>query len=432
LKRLAVKGAYIIREPSDFIKEGYVIVDGGTVTDITADLPEGEFELIGGAHDIIMPGLINTHGHAPMSLLRGVADDLRLEDWLFNYIFPLEAKFVDTEFAYMGAMLSCLEMIQTGTTAFADGYMLADYVGKAAEEAGMRAWLGEGVVKFPTKSIKDPSRAFSILQEQFERWKGNPLVNPTVFAHSVYSCEPEQLVKTHEFVRKNDIIMQIHVSETETEVQNCIREHGVTPVGLLDRLGCLSDRVIAVHCVAVDDKDIETLARSGVSVAHCPRSNKKLASGIAPVEKMEKAGLNVSLGTDGCASNNNLDMFQEMATAAKLHKVDSLDPTVLGAADVLRMATLNAAKALRFHGGGRIEKGGPADIIVLNGNASNLVPVYNPISHTVYAAHGLNVKHSIISGRVVMKDFKCLTIDEDGLIAECRRISEKIAAYKKL
>jgi 5-methylthioadenosine/S-adenosylhomocysteine deaminase len=432
LKRLAVKGAYIIREPSDFIKDGYVIVDGDTVTDITTVLPEGDFEIIGGAHDIVMPGLINTHGHAPMSLMRGVADDLRLEDWLFNHIFPLEAKFADEEFAYTGTMLSCLEMIQTGTTAFADGYMLSDYVGKAALEAGMRAWLGEGLMKFPTKFIRDPAKAFDILEEYVLRWKSNPLIRPTVFAHSVYSCEPAQLQRLQEFIIKNDILMQIHVSETETEVDNCRKESGVSPVGLLDRLGCLSDRMIAVHCVAVDDSDIEMLAKAGVSVAHCPRSNKKLASGIAPVDKMEKAGINVSIGTDGCASNNNLDMFQEMATAAKLHKVDNLDPTVLGAADVLRMATINAARTLRFEGGGRIKKGGPADIIVLNGNASNLVPVYNPVSHTVYAAHGLNVKHSVIAGRVVMKDFKCLTIDEDALIAECRKIAEKIAAYKKL
>ena len=432
MERIAINGAYIIKTPSDIVKNGFVIIEKGTVTEIIQELPEGDFELIGGAHDIVMPGLINTHGHAPMSLLRGVADDLRLEDWLYNYIFPLEARFADAEFVYLGTMLACLEMIQTGTTAFADGYMLADYVGKAAYKAGMRAWLGEGVVKFPTRFINDPSQAFSILQEQVERWKDNTFITPTVFAHSVYACEPEQIVKTHEFVKKNGIIMQIHVSETWAEVDNCKKEFGVSPVGLLEKLGCLSDIVIAAHCVAVDDNDIEMLAKRGVSLAHCPRSNKKLASGIAPVEKMEKAGINVTLGTDGCASNNNLDMFQEMATAAKLHKVDNLDPTVLGAVDVLQMATRNAAKALKFKGGGRIEQGCPADIIVLDGNASNLVPVYNPVSHVVYAAHGLNVKHSIIAGRVVMKDYKCLTIDEDVLIAECRKVGDKIAAYKKI
>jgi 5-methylthioadenosine/S-adenosylhomocysteine deaminase len=431
MKKLVIHGAYIIKTPDDVVRDAYVLIENGIVTGIDKEKPEGDFELIGGTHDIVMPGLINTHGHAPMSLLRGVADDLRLEDWLFNHIFPLEAKFADTEFVYTGTMLSCLEMIQTGTTTFADGYMLSDYVGKVAAEAGMRAWLGEGLIKFPTRFIKDPAKAFDKLEEYVLRWKSNPLIRPTVFAHSVYSCEPAQLERLQEFIIKNDILMQIHVSETETEVDNCRKEFGVSPVGLLAKLGCLSDRMIAVHCVAVDDSDIEMLAKAEVSVAHCPRSNKKLASGIAPVEKMEKAGINITLGTDGAASNNNLDMFQEMATAAKLHKVDSLDPTVLGAADVLRMATLNAAKTLRFNGGGRIEKGGPADIIVLNGNASNLVPVYNPVSHTVYAAHGLNVKHSIIAGRIVMKDYKCLTIDEDALIAECRKISDKIAAYKK-
>jgi 5-methylthioadenosine/S-adenosylhomocysteine deaminase len=430
MKKLAVQGKYIIKTASSFMVNGFVIIENGIISGISPERPEGDFDIIGGPHDIVMPGLINTHGHAPMSLLRGIADDLRLEEWLNNYIFPLEAKFADTEFVYLGTMLSCLEMMQTGTTSFADGYMLADYVGKAALEAGMRAWLGEGVLKFPTRFIKDPTETFGKLEEYVGRWKDNPLVKPTVCPHSVYTCEPEQIVKTHEFVKKNGMIMQIHVSETMAEVENCRKEFGVSPVGLLDRLGCLSDRVIAAHCVVVDDNDIELLAKAGVSVAHCPRSNKKLASGIAPVEKMEKAGINVSIGTDGAASNNNLDMFQEMATAAKLHKVDSLDPTVLGAVEVLQMATGNAARALKFDGGGRIEKGCPADVIVLDGNASNLVPVYNPVSHTVYAAHGLNVKHSIIAGRVVMKDYKCLTIDEDSLIAECRKIAEKIASFK--
>jgi 5-methylthioadenosine/S-adenosylhomocysteine deaminase len=426
MKRTAVRGAYIVKNSSEVIRKGYVIIEGGIVSDVTEVLPEGEFEILGGPDDIVLPGLINTHTHAAMTLFRGIADDMALEEWLNKYMFPLEAKYVDAEFVYLGTLLACLEMIKSGTTAFCDGYFFMDEAGRAIKEAGMRAWLGEVTSIYPTPSIKDPSKSFEKVEAFIKNWVDDDMVKPTVFPHAVYTNTPQTIQRSYELACKYDIILQTHLNETKTEVRDCKAKNGVTPIKLMDTLGCLSERVLAAHCVVLDNEDIDILASREVSVAHCAKSNKKLASGIAPVDKMIKAGVNVTIGTDGCASNNTLDIFSEMSTAAKLHKVSNMDPTVLGAHDVLDMASLNGARAFGFPGGGRIEKGGPADMIVLDGDAPNLVPVYNPVSHAIYAAHGPNVKDSIIAGRIIMRDFKCLTIDEKAVIRECRRLKEKI------
>jgi 5-methylthioadenosine/S-adenosylhomocysteine deaminase len=426
MKRTAVRGAFIVKNSREIIRNGYVIIKGGIIDDITGIRPEGDFDILGGRHDIILPGLINTHTHAAMTLFRGIADDLALEEWLNKYMFPLEAKFVDAEFEYLGTLLACLEMIKSGTTAFCDGYFFMDEAGRAIKEAGMRAWLGEVTCIYPTPSIKDPEQSFEKVEAFIKNWIDDDMVKPTVFPHAVYTNNPLTLQRSFELACKYDIILQTHLNETKTEVSDCRAKHGVSPIKLMDKLGCLSERVLAAHCVSVGDEDMQILAERKVSVAHCAKSNKKLASGIAPVDDMLKSGINVTIGTDGCASNNTLDIFSEMSTAAKLHKVSNMDPTVLDAHEVLDMATLNAAKAFMFEGGGRIEKGGPADMIVLDGDAPNLVPVYNPVSHAIYAAHGPNVKDSIIAGRVVMKDFKCLTIDQKAIIKECRLLQKKI------
>jgi 5-methylthioadenosine/S-adenosylhomocysteine deaminase len=426
MKRTAVRGAHIVKTSNDIIRDSYVIIENGLVADITKDLPEGDFEVIGGRHDIVMPGLVNAHNHAAMTLFRGIADDMKLEVWWNKYMFPLEQRFVDKEFEYLGTLLACLEMIKSGTTAFCDGYFFMDEGGRAIKEAGMRAWLGDVLSIYPTPSVKDPAATFERTEEFILRWIDDEMVKPTVFPHAVYTNSLESLKKAHEIACKYDVVLQTHISETIHEVEDCRKKYGMSPVKVYDKAGCLSERVVAAHCVAVDDDDIRILAERKVTVAHCAKSNKKLASGIAPVDKMLKAGVRISIGTDGCASNNNLDMFSEMSTAAKLHKVDNLDPTVMSAHDVLEMATANGARMFRIKDGGRIEKGCPADIIVLDGNAPNLVPVYNPISHAIYAAHGTNVKDTIIAGKVVMKNFKCLTIDEKTIIKECRKLQKKI------
>lgn len=425
MKPFAVRGAYVVKGPKDVVSDHYVVVEGDTIREITPKLPEGITEILGGSDDIVMPGFINTHTHAAMTLFRGYADDLPLMTWLQDYIFPAEARFVDPEFVYLGSLLAAWEMTRSGTTAFCDGYFFEDEVGRAAREVGIRAWLGEGILQFPSPSLKDPSVTIEHSRSFVGRWLDDPLVRPTVFPHAVYTCNPDLLERAHALAQEHDLVFQIHLSETASEVQQARELFGTTPARLLDSLGCLSPRTLAAHCVFVDDEEIGLLAQHGVSVAHNAKSNMKLASGIAPVPAMIARGVNVTVGTDGCASNNNLDMISELSTVAKLHKVSTMDPTALDDCTALALATGNAARALNFDGG-RLEAGMPADIVTLDGSAPNLVPIYNPVSHIVYAATGANVKDVVIAGKVVVRDFTSLTVDEKALLRECRRIARKI------
>jgi 5-methylthioadenosine/S-adenosylhomocysteine deaminase len=426
MKSFAVRGGYVVKGPRDVVRDQYVIVEGTAIREITPQLPEGITEVLGGPDDIVMPGLVNTHTHAAMTLFRGYADDLPLMTWLQDYIFPAEAKFVDREFVYLGTLLAAWEMTRSGTTAFCDGYFFEDQVGRAAKEVGIRAWLGEGILQFPSPSLQDPARTIEHSRKFIGRWLDDPLVRPTVFPHAVYTCSTELLQQAYALAEEFDLVFQIHLSETAAEVEQIREKFGMTPVRLLESLGCLSGRTLAAHCVHLDDEEIALLARTGVSVAHNAESNMKLASGIAPVPAMIAAGVNVTVGTDGCASNNNLDMISELSTVAKLHKVSTMDPTALDDCTALALATENAARALKFMGG-RIEAGRPADIITLDGRAPNLVPIYNPVSHVVYAANGSNVRDVVINGRIVVKDFTSLTVDEEALVRECRKIRKRIA-----
>lgn len=425
MKRFAVRGGHIVKSSKDVVRDCYVIVEDKTILEITPTLPEGIDTVLGGPHDIVMPGLINTHTHAPMTLFRGFADDLPLMTWLNDYIFPTEAKFVDSEFVYIGSLLAAWEMTRSGTTAFCDGYFFEDEVGRAAKEVGIRAWLGEGILRFPSPSLSDPSRTIEHSREFVSRRLDDELVRATIFPHAAYTCTPRLLEQAYGLAEEFDLIFQIHVSETAAEVRQVQEQYGMTPPRLLDSIGCLSRRTLAAHCVVLDDEEIRLLAEKGVNVAHNAESNMKLASGIAPVPAMIAAGVNVAMGTDGCASNNNLDMISEMSTVAKLHKISTMDPTVLDGCTALAMATENGAKALGINTG-RIEAGRPADIITLDGRAPNLVPVYDPVSLAVYSASGSNVKDVVINGKIIVRDSVSLTIDEEALIKECRKIRERI------
>lgn len=424
--KFAVQGGYVIKTARDVLKDQYVIVDDSKITEITPDLPQGITEVLGGPDDIVMPGLINTHTHAPMTLFRGIADDMPLMTWLQDHIFPAEAKHVNKEFVYIGSLLAAWEMTRSGTTAFCDGYFFEDEVGRAAKEIGIRAWIGEGILQFSTPSLSDPKRTIEHARNFILRWLDEEMVRPSVFPHAIYTCTPALLKEAYELTKEYDLIYQIHLSETAAEVEQIRQGYNMTPVEFLDSIGCLSEQTLAAHCVVVTDKDIALLAKRKVSVAHNAESNMKLASGIAPVPAMIKAGVNVCIGTDGCASNNNLDMIGEISTVAKLHKISSMDPTVLDECTALTLVTQNGAKALHFSGG-RIEPGRPADIVVLGGKAPNMVPVHNPVSHIIYAATGGNVKDVIINGKIIVKDSKSLTVDEEALIKECRSIQEHIS-----
>ncbi len=425
MPRFAVQGGYVIRSAGVVSTDSYVIVDGGSIVDVTNELPPDITEVLGGPYDIVIPGLVNTHTHAAMTLFRGIADDLPLMTWLKDHIFPAEARYVDREFVYVGSLLAAWEMTRTGTTAFCDGYFFEDEVGRAAREAGIRAWIGEGILRYPTPSLSDPGRAIAHSREFIERWKDDPLVRPTVFPHAVYTCTAELLAQAYALAEEYDLIYQIHLSETASEVDQVRRETGMSPVRYLESLGCLGRRTLAVHCVVLSEDDIGLLARRGVSISHNAESNMKLASGIAPVPSLLRSGVNVSVGTDGCASNNNLDLIGEISSVSKLHKITSMDPTVIDERCAFGMITASGARALG-HPGGVIEPGRPADIAVLDGDSPNLVPVHNPISHVIHAASGCNVKDVVIDGRIVVKSARSVTIDEDALLRECREIQRRI------
>ena len=429
MKRIGVRGRYIIKKPDEVIEDSYVIVEGSTISGITEDLPGDIEEVIGDPHDIVMPGLINTHTHAAMTLFRGIADDLPLITWLKEHIFPMETRFVDKEFVYMGSLLAAWEMIRTGTTGFCDGYFFEDQVARAAKDACIRAWVGEGILDFPTPSIPDPDEAILKTREFIERWIDDPLVTPTIFPHAVYTCSPERLKRAYSLAEDYDLVFQIHLSETASEVDQVKSKYKMSPVALMDSVGCLSERTLAAHCVVLSKDDLDILSRRRATVAHNAESNMKLASGIAPVPSMLSSGINVTIGTDGCASNNNLDMIGEMSTVAKIHKVARLDATVMDAPTVLAMATQNAARAFNARLGS-LEKGMLADIVVLDGRSPNMVPNYNPISNVVYAASGLNVKHVIIDGRIVLKDGICTTLDIESLMSSWNEIQERVRAYR--
>jgi len=369
---------------------------------------------------VVLPGLINSHTHAAMTLFRGLADDLPLMDWLQQHIFPAEQKLTE-EWIYWGTLLACAEMISSGTTTFCDMYLFEHKVAEAAKSAGMRALVGEVLYDFPSPNYGAPENGLRFTESMIHQWQSDPLIRIAVEPHALYTCSPDLLKRCHELSLRHEVPLITHLSENDTEVQQVVERYGRRPVQHLESLGILGPHLIADHCVALDDLDMELLLDRQVQVVHNPESNMKLASGIAPVARLLHMGVNVALGTDGCASNNDLDLFGEMDSCAKLHKVATLDPTALPAAQVLRMATRNGARALGLAGRiGELAPGRWADLIVVDLDQPHLTPLYRPISHLVYAARGSDVRHSIIHGRLVMEDRKLLTLDVQEVMERVR------------
>jgi len=414
------------------IEEGGVAIGGDTILavgrarDLLAQYPAAA--VIAEPQGLIMPGLVNVHTHAAMALFRGLADDLPLMQWLQDHIFPVEATLTG-ELVYQGTLLSICEMIKSGTTSFCDMYLFAGEVARAAAEAGMRAWIGEVLYDFPSPNYGPLDNGFAYTRELLARWRHHPLVTVTLDPHSVYTCSPDLLTRLGAMARNEGALYVIHLAENEEEVRTCRQRYGCTPVGHLEALGLLGPQVVADHCVMLTPAEIALLAERGVKVAHCPESNLKLASGIAPVVQMLEAGICVGLGTDGSASNNDVDLFGEMNTAAKIHKVDRMDPTVMNAATTLHAATLGGAGVLGAERSiGSIEPGKKADCIVLDLDQPHLTPIYHPVSHLVYAARGSDVIHSVINGRVVMRDRRLQTLDEAAILARAAAIG---AGFRK-
>jgi 5-methylthioadenosine/S-adenosylhomocysteine deaminase len=377
---------------------------------------------------IVMPGLVNCHTHLGMTCFRGLADDLPLMTWLTEHIFPAEAKFINPDTVYTCSLLGMAEMILSGTTTFCDGYFFEDEVGKAAIIAGMRAVIARGFLDFPTPDAPADFDKKGEAKRFVEDWRNrSPLIFPSLICHSLYTCAPETLQTIHEVARQAGVPLQIHLAETKDEVRLIRERYGKKPVELLRDLGLLSGHLIAGHGIWLDDDELKILSEYHVKVAHDPESNMKLGAGVAPVPQMLAIGIDVGLGTDGCASNNDLDMFGEMSAAAKLHKVFSGDPTAITASQVVEMATIGGARVLGMARSiGSIAPGKEADIILVDMRKPHLTPSYNPFSTLVYAARGADVATSIIHGRLVMKDRRIATIDTDSLLQRVRRIEKWI------
>ena len=416
----------IVEAPVIGIRDGKILfVEKGH---LPAEYSPEAREVIDASGCIVMPGLVNTHTHLPMVLFRGLADDLPLMTWLNDHIFPAERRFMNRETVYAGSMLAIAEMILSGTTTFCDGYFFEDSVARAAIAAAMRGVVAQGFIDLPTPDQPTPSRHAAVAENFIRKWRDfSPLVTPALFCHSSYICSPETLKTIKATTRRNGTLFLIHLAETREEVALLRERYGQKPVHHLRDLDLLDEATIAAHCIWLEENELDLLAEFSVKVTHEPESNMKLAAGVAPVPEMLRRGIDVGLGTDGSASNNNLDLFGEMAMCAKLHKAFSTDPTVLRAEKVVEMATLGGARVLGMADRiGSITPGKRADIILVNMNKPHLTPLYNPFSHLVYAASGADVVTSVIDGKVVMKDRRLLTIDLNEVMGEVRKIGTTI------
>jgi 5-methylthioadenosine/S-adenosylhomocysteine deaminase len=418
-------------DQNNIIPNGILAISGNTISYIGKD-KKGSIRAqkeINAEDGLILPGLINGHTHAAMTLFRGLADDLPLMDWLNNYIFPAEKR-MDADFVRTGALLACAEMIMSGTTTFCDMYLFEEEVAKAAREVGVRCLVGEVLYDFHSPNYGPIEKGLEYTELLIQKWQDDPLVSIAVEPHSLFTCSPKLLTAANKLALEYNVPLIIHVAETLSEVAEVKKKYGKGTFEYLYSLGLLGPHLIADHCVHLDELDIKTMAKHGVKAIENPESNMKLASGIAPVPEMLAQGVTVGLGTDGCASNNNLDLFGEMDMAAKIHKIQTMDPTVMDAVTVMRMATIEGAKALGLEDiTGSLEVGKKADVIVVDMQKPHLTPMYNPYSHLVYAATGHDVKHSIVDGRIIMEDKNLLTIDVGDIIGRSKEKSKKVKKW---
>jgi len=417
---------------------GYVAVQGSTIQAVgqafrPEDLPPARTYLdVGGG--LIMPGLVNTHCHAPMVWFRGLADDLPLQDWLTQKIFPAEAGWLTPEKAYWGALLAAAEMIRGGVTCVGDGYFYEGEVRRALSQAGLRAVAAQGVVDFPAPGVPDPKDNLTVAARFLESGGELPegRITSAVFCHSPYTCGPETLKGAKALTRAADVPLFLHLAETQAEVRELRDQTGLAPAAFLDGLGILDELTVVVHGVWLGPEDLDILARRGVKVSHCPESNLKLAAGVAPVPELLARSVTVGLGTDGAASNNNLDLFGEMSLTARLHKVVSGDPTVLPALQVVALATREGAKVLGLgERAGTLTPGKEADLIVVDVNQPHLTPLFDPYSHLVYAARSSDVRHVMVAGRWLLRDRQLLTLDWGEIAFRARDYARELAAFSR-
>lgn len=421
----------ILADPAcpEVVPHGKTIINGNSLIQVNVPNDSGlpRDNVIDCSNCLIMPGLVNAHTHAAMSLLRGIADDLPLDQWLNSYIFPSEAKHAGPEFVYLGTCLAAMEMALNGVTTFADGYFHMENAAQAALDVGLRAVVAQGILDVPTPDAPVPGSWKERADKFLAQCPIDSLITRALFCHSPYLCSAETLQAARTLSLEHGILLFCHVSETAQEVEEIQRQHSVRPVEHLGRLGILGRDFVAVHAVHVSDTEQEMLAESATGIVHCPESNMKLASGAAPVQDLLAKGVTVAIGTDGPASNNNLDLFEEMRSASLLAKLITGDTQALDARTVLRMATIDGARVLGMEDRiGSLEPGKLADLIVINLNRPHLTPLYDPISHLAYAARGADVRHVMVNGRWVVRDGRITTIDEDNLMARARGMAANI------
>lgn len=433
---LIVAGDHIVtmNDEDAVIESGAVAVSDGIIVAVdSAAAIDAQFvagERLGGDRRVVMPGLINGHSHAAMTLLRGLADDLALMDWLNNYIFPAEVQFVDEEFVRIGTELACWEMIRGGTTTFVDMYYYPDTIAQVVEQCGLRAYISATVIDQRSPDAESAADSLAKGREFVNRWKGvNERITPIYGPHANYTLNADQLEATRAAATADGVPVSIHMSESPFEVQYSKDTYGTTTIKLMESIGFLDGPTIGAHVVWPTDDEIPILAERQVGVIHNPTSNMKIASGVAPVTKMLAAGVRVGLGTDGAASNNDLDMWEEMRLAALLQKVELMDPQALPATAVLGMATRGGAEAIGLGDRtGRLEPGYRADLIQVDFSDVHHVPTFDVRSHLVYVTDEQDVSSVIVDGKLLMRDREVLTIDTDRVAAEARALAARIQA----
>ena len=435
---LLITGGAVVPMAGPNIERGSVAIDDGVIVDVGASSEiDGRYDaktVIRAGGMAVVPGFVNAHTHAPMVLFRGIADDRDLMDWLTNYIFPAEAKNVDAEFVKWGMRLAAAEMIRSGTTTFCDMYYFEKDIAREAKAAGLRGVLGNTLIDFPAPDNKTWDAMIAYIRGFAKEWKGDRLITPAMSPHAPYTVSTDHLKQVRALATELGIPILIHVSETKDELRQVAeRYNGMTPGAYLDSIGFLGDDVVAAHGVWLTADELKTFAARKTGVAHCPESNTMLASGVAPVVDMVRAGMEVGLGTDGPAgSNNNLDMVEEMASAARLQKVTRNDPKAISAREVLRLATIGGAQVLGLADKiGTLEKGKRADVVIVNLHSAKVQPVYSVESAIVYAASGNSVVTTIVDGKILMRRGELLTVDEDAAIAKAEEYRKKILASLK-
>jgi 5-methylthioadenosine/S-adenosylhomocysteine deaminase len=430
---LVVLGQHIVtgNAAGQVVSPGAVAINGDVIIEVgDRDAILAKYavkEVVDASNQIVLPGLVNTHTHAPMVLYRGLADYLALKEWLERYIFPAEAKTVTPAFVRTGTRLAVLEMIESGTTTYADMYYFEEEIASVTRAAGVRGVLGQTIIQFPVADAKTPAEGLTRTEAFIKAFRGDGLIVPAVAPHAMYTLDRDTLVASAAMGRQYGVPILIHLAETEVERAESFAAHQQSPTAYLESLGFWSPRTVAAHGIWVDDDDIAILARRNVGVSHNPESNMKLSSGIAPLARYKAVGVTIGLGTDGAASNNDLDMFEAMRQTAFLAKLATKDPTAVPAKEALAMATSGGARVLGLQDSiGSLEAGKRADLITVATDSARETPLYDPVSHLVYVTRGDDVRTTIVNGRILMLNRRLLTLDRAQVLADARSVAARV------